>query len=302
MELAQLRYFCDVAETEHMTKSARRLNVVQPALSRSVHGLEDELGVKLFEKSGRNIKLTQEGARFYERASAVLGDLDAATSDLRSYAAVRESTARIGVFSATNLVVDAIAAYAGDHQDTVLELAQDEGDEACDVTVSTLAASTASGARNGAMRPVRDERTYVERIGVAVPLGSSCEGSIALKDLEGERLVSLAGSRRLRSLCDALCHQHGFEPRIGFDSESPEAVKKVISLGLGLGFWPEVSWGSLDGSGARWVPLREEGFVRTLSVKLMDRGRSGSDSPKPVAEGLYAHLTGFMDGLWQDRA
>lgn len=302
MELAQLRYFCDVAQTEHMTKSARRLNVVQPALSRSMHGLEGELGVKLFEKSGRNIKLTQEGARFYERASAALRDLDAAASDVRSYADAREGTVRIGVFSATNLMIDAIAAYAASHRDTALELTQDEGDGACDIRVSTLAGPVASLMRSGPTRMACDERTYVERIGVAVPLGSPYRAPVSLNDLAGERFVSLAGSRRLRSLCDALCQQHGFEPRIGFDSESPEAVKKVISLGLGLGFWPEISWGSLDGSGARWVPLQESGFTRTLSVELMGRARLGGDQPKPVAEGLFAHLTGFMDRLWQNRS
>lgn len=302
MELTQLRYFCDIAETEHMTKSARRLNVVQPALSRSMHGLEDELGVKLFVKSGRNIRLTQEGARFYERASAVLGDLDAAASDIKSYASSRENTVRIGVFSATNLTIDAIAAYARDHQDTNLEVTQDESDETCDVGIGTLVgqgAGRARGTQDALAAAVVDEKTYVERIGVAVPLGSPHEAPISLNNLEGERFISLAGSRRLRSLCDALCQQHGFEPRIGFDSESPEAVKKLISLGLGVGFWPEISWGSLEGSGARWMPLQEDGFMRMLSVRLMGRDCLSGDRPKPVAEGFFAHLTGIMDGLWQ---
>lgn len=299
MELTQLRYFCDVAETEHMTKSARRLNVVQPALSRSMHCLEDELGVKLFEKNGRNIRLTREGARFYERASVALGDLDAAASDVRSYATSREGTVRIGVFSATNLTIDMLAEYARGHRDAVLELTQDEGDETCDIRISTLVENPSRRRRGPEVGSSCEEKVYDERIGVAVPLDSPYQGPISLKALADERFIRLAGSKRLRALCDALCQQHGFEPRTGFDSESPEAVKKVISLGLGVGFWPETSWGSLDGSGARWLPLKEDGFVRSLSVRLMGRDRSGAIRSKPAAKDLFAHLAGFMDDLWK---
>ncbi len=302
MELAQLRYFCDVAQTEHMTKSARRLNVVQPALSQSIHGLENELGVKLFAKNGRNIKLTQEGARFYERVSAVLNDLETATSDIRSFATMRENTVRIGVLSATNLTIDAIVEYAGNHKDTVIEITQDEGDDTCDIRVSMLDENATLRANRGVLDKVCDEMVYTERIGIAVPLSSPHKISISLKDLEGEKFVSLAGSKHLRLLCDALCQQHGFESRIGFESESPDAVKKIISLGLGLGFWPEISWGSLDESGARWVPLQESGFMRTLSVQLMKRSRLDDDCPKPAAECFFAYLTSFMDQLWQSRA
>ena len=58
MELLQLRYFHEVAQTQHMTNSAKRLGVAQPALTQAIRRLEGELDAKLFERAGRNIRLT----------------------------------------------------------------------------------------------------------------------------------------------------------------------------------------------------------------------------------------------------
>ena len=61
MEITQIRYFLDAAQTQHITKSAQRLCIAQPALTKSIHNLENELGVPLFTHKGRNIVLTQYG-------------------------------------------------------------------------------------------------------------------------------------------------------------------------------------------------------------------------------------------------
>ena len=61
VELRHLRYFAAVAELGNVTQAARRLHVAQPALSRQIQDLEEELGVKLLERSTRGIKLTEAG-------------------------------------------------------------------------------------------------------------------------------------------------------------------------------------------------------------------------------------------------
>ena len=57
--------------------------------------------------------------------------------------------------------------------------------------------------------------------------------------------ISLLGSRELRSICDKFCHRAGFEPKIIFESDSPAAVRNMIAAKMGVGFWPEFTWGSL---------------------------------------------------------
>ncbi|AXQ79767.1 LysR family transcriptional regulator [Streptococcus chenjunshii] len=75
MNIQQLEYFVNLAQTEHMTKSATLLNTSQPSLSYSIHELEKELGVPLFEKKGRNIRLTKYGRLYYSYVQDALNQL-----------------------------------------------------------------------------------------------------------------------------------------------------------------------------------------------------------------------------------
>ena len=84
MELTHIRYFLEVARTEHVTQSAKTLCIVQPALTHALHKLEDEIGVKLFRTQGRNIKLTEAGEYFYRKAKPLYDDIDALPAQLRA--------------------------------------------------------------------------------------------------------------------------------------------------------------------------------------------------------------------------
>lgn len=115
MELLQLRYFLEVAESEHVTHSAQKLRVSQPSLTQAISRLERELGVQLFEPEGRGIRLTEAGRFYSKRIAKAVGEIDSATSELARFDEERSSIVRINVVSASNIVVDAVAEWRAQH-------------------------------------------------------------------------------------------------------------------------------------------------------------------------------------------
>jgi DNA-binding transcriptional LysR family regulator len=86
MELRQLRAFVEVATAEHFGRAAKRLHVTQPALTQRIQALEHELGLHLFERSARRVKLTRAGTVLLPHAQAMVQAEDATLQDLKDYA------------------------------------------------------------------------------------------------------------------------------------------------------------------------------------------------------------------------
>jgi DNA-binding transcriptional LysR family regulator len=85
MNLSQLYYFSKLADMQHYTRAAKELFITQPTLSGSISSLENELGVALFQKKGRNVELTKYGAEFLEYVNAALEQLDKGVAVMKSY-------------------------------------------------------------------------------------------------------------------------------------------------------------------------------------------------------------------------
>ena len=86
MTLNQLSYFYQAAVLEHFNQAAEKMNITEPSLSRSIAALEDELGVTLFEKRGRNVILTKAGEIFLEHVSTILDDVKRAENKMHQIA------------------------------------------------------------------------------------------------------------------------------------------------------------------------------------------------------------------------
>jgi DNA-binding transcriptional LysR family regulator len=113
MELRHLRYFLAVAEALNFTKAAARLRIAQPALSRRVQDLEDEIGVDLLKRSPRGVTLTAEGKLFLERTRHILKLADESVEQVRALAQGHYGELHIGYAPAPTVEIlpPALAAY-----------------------------------------------------------------------------------------------------------------------------------------------------------------------------------------------
>ena len=110
MELTQLQYFQELARREHLTKTAEYLNITPPSLSVTISKLEHELGVKLFERSGRNIRLNENGKIFLDYVDQALETLEVGRRALAANIQADRNSIMLGV-SAQTLWLDSIQAF-----------------------------------------------------------------------------------------------------------------------------------------------------------------------------------------------
>ena len=131
-----LRYFSVLAQVEHYTVAAARLGISQPSLSSAIHNLETELGgVKLFEKVGRNIRLTDEGKFYQEKVDAALNELHAASLMLRDSRSSAPVVIRMGFVSGAleGLVAEKIAGYCTENNRIRFHLTESSAENLMDL-------------------------------------------------------------------------------------------------------------------------------------------------------------------------
>lgn len=260
MEMTQLRYFLEVAESQHMTASAEKLHIAQPALSQAIKRFERELGVPLFEAKGRNIVLTEYGKYLREQLLPIVERLDSIPEQLRTMAKLRGETIHLNVLAASTLVTSAIIDYKSLNEDVNFQLLQNSQSDVFDIEISTKLLHRGE--------PVRSADRFVcnEKIFLAVPANGkySAVSSVTLKEVESEGFISLMGSRQFRFICDRFCRAAGISPKIIFESDNPTAVKNMIAANLGVGFWPEFSWGKLDNDSVKLLSVTDPECSRDL--------------------------------------
>ena len=284
MELAKLRYFYTVAKLGHVTRAAEEIHIAQPALTKAIKQLEDELGVPIFYKKGRNIHPTVFGEYLKTKLEGVFSQLDGIPAELEALKTEQRRTVKLNVLAASTTVTEAVVAYKKRNPDVIFQLIRSAKETDCDVSVATDTAELS------ALPPIVKTQAMEEQIFLAVPKNSRYAGkeSIALAEVKDEGFVHMAGSRLFSAVCDGFCLKAGFKPRLSFESDSLVAVKNVIGAHAGVGFWPEYSWGKLSAD-VVLLPISDQDCKRKLTVNLHE-----SPLPSSSATDFYEYLVKFL--------
>lgn len=304
MDLHQLRCFVAVAEELHFGKAAHRLAMLPSALGRYVRQLEEDLGLRLLERTTRNVALTAEGALFLTEARALLIRADTLASRFRTQGRDRAATLRVGAIdsAAAGLLPLLLQHFREGHPDVAVHLLEDK-------TIRLLPLLLSGRLDLAFVRPPDSPDKalelfflFHETAVVAVPEGHPLAGRsrVSIEDLADQLLI--VPERRLRphshDLTMKLFAEAGLSPRIVQLAEEKHTIINLVAANLGVAIVPR--WTSrMAITGLRYIPL--DVAADSMMAKLPLAAAWVRDSRDPVRDAMLATLREGI-ALYSDQA
>jgi DNA-binding transcriptional LysR family regulator len=244
MELRHLRYFTAVVRSKGFREASRQLHIAQPAISQTVVDLEQELGLKLFSRTGRTARLTPEGEVFYKEAVRTLEQAESAIDTARRAAKGEIGKLTIGfIGSATyTFLPELVRSYKAQFPDvdlTLQELTPSEQDVAFDqgsIDVGFTRSITADRSKTLSSRCL-----YSDPLLAVLPVSRKIRTKrVRIADLAHERFVLFhrEGATGLYDTIVGVCNSAGFSPKVEYESNRVQTVLSLVEADEGVSILP----------------------------------------------------------------
>lgn len=243
MDLRQLRYLVALAEELNFTRAAAREHVAQPALSQQIRRLEEEVGVGLVERTTRRVALTEAGELLVGRARRILGELDAAASELQALRGVDVGHVTIGAIH-TMGPIDlslALAEFHDRHPNVALTVREEDSSECAELLrVDELDLAFLSVTEQVESHDLGLHQLVSEELVVLLPRDHPLAGraEVRMAELAQEQFISFRQGARLRELLFTASRDAQFEPKVTLESNESERIRRLVSRGLGIAILP----------------------------------------------------------------
>jgi DNA-binding transcriptional LysR family regulator len=268
----QLQFFVAAAEAGSVSGAARALSISQSSVTEAIRGLEDDLGVNLFDRQARGIVLTHKGSAFLRHARKILADVATARTAFQDEAEATTGKLSLGVTSlvAGYVLSDVLARYRRAHPQVTLNVIEDNGDYLQHLLIGgelDVAVLLTSSVKDRLALNV--ETLLVSPYRLWLPLGHPLaqQESITLEELAGQPLIQLMvdeieeSTRRLTAALPV-------KPEIAFRTRSVEAVRSLVATGAGLAILPSLVYRPWSLEGDR-IEIRDvSGDLPTVQVGL----------------------------------
>lgn len=241
MRLIQLVYFQKVAQLENVTKAAEELYISQPALSKQMRQLEDELGAPLFLKKGRNIILSPYGQKFYPYVNEALSQINKGVESINQMIENKENIYSIHLEVGSMWIPGLIQHFQKTYPELHFNLSQHTSSNKDDFDFLITS-------------ELNQEDNFIElleeEILLAVPANHELakKESISIKDLKKIHVIGLTKQNALRRTLDQYMKQLNVKLDLSHESDDPSTLRGLIKAGIGVTFIPTVLWEDLAGS------------------------------------------------------
>lgn len=245
MELRQIKYFIEVAKREHVTEAANALHVAQSAVSRQISNLEEELGVDLFIREGRTVRLTKIGRIFLEHMERAIHVIEDAERVVEEYRDPEKGTIHIGFAAslASYILPTAISYFRREHPNVQFVLNEGLYYDLVEDVIRGEINMALLGPLPQEQKKIKSYVLFTEKIVALLhqnhPLAS--RSKIKLNELRDEQFILYPKGFVLHDVIVEGCLQTGFQPEVAFEGRDLDAIKGLVSAGLGVTLLPEVT-------------------------------------------------------------
>ncbi|ACZ75678.1 MULTISPECIES: LysR family transcriptional regulator [Dickeya] len=267
MNLKQLHYFKRLAEKQHYTEAAFSLNITQPSLSHAISELEKELGVTLFERHGRNVRITQSGQLFLPYVEGALLELENGRTALRKMCAPHDEVINLAfIYTMGEMVVPQLIdrfihipentnKRFAFFQGTTLSIVQDLKEDKFDMALCSHI-------------PDESDIEFIPVISQELvlvtsrdhPLAQRDDSEIDLEDAIAYPFIFFSQKSGLRQFIDKIFMQKKLIPEIACYVEEDTAMVGLVSINYGIAIMPRISTLSL--SNVHVMRIRNPGQTR----------------------------------------
>lgn len=304
MDLKQLRAFVTVAETGNVTRASTLLNLVQPAVSRQLRLLEEDLGTELFERGRHGMQLTPPGKTMLEYARRILGEVERAKAEIQPTDGPVAGIVSIGLLAstsdllATRLATEVARRYPHIRLRLTIGYAGHLIDwlDAGDVDAALIYGQKETPALH--VKPLLEESLWA----VAAPAARlSRKRPVPLERVASEPFVLPAAQQGLRSVIEHAIAEAGMALQVFAETNALSVQKELVAQGHGWTILPavavtqEVERGTLCAA-----PLAGPGLKRTI-VLAAPSSRQATAPVRCVVGALMDSVKAtFEQGLWPD--
>ena len=262
MELLQMYYFMEVAKTGHMTKAAKNLHISQPAISKTIHEIETELGVTLFDRVGRMIVLNDYGKIMLKHTEEVFNSIAAARNEISAASTINDKTVTIAARVASSHIGEIIRQFKQLHPDVSIKVVQMDLKNGFTEDIGLCSSSIRINKKTS-------HTLFKEDIVLAVPVSHPFAklDTINLIDVKDEPIIGLDSSQLNLTMKNA-CNKAGFNLTYAIESDDPSTARKFIKMGLGLAFVPVITWHKISQlSDIRLIKIDNPACYRYVNLK-----------------------------------
>ena len=241
MDFDQLFYFQIVAKHKSLTKASEELNLSQPALSRSILRLEEEIGVPLLERKSRGVVLNQYGNVFLNHANQVLSEMKGAKQTIHDMVDPYHGTISLAFIQTlgSSFVPDLISDFKKEFPNIQFQLSQNISSK----IIKEIHAANIDIGFCSPMEPHDDLYSIPvlsEELFLIVPAGHKLAGKerVNLSEVADEPFIFFKPQTALHDLIENLCKKAGFLPRKVFEGYEERTVSDLVGANLGVAIVP----------------------------------------------------------------